>query len=83
VGPKRRIPRLRRGGYQDPAVENQRDLNDVDWRENYLLLIYTCPRYQIQIPGIEKTRCREFFCRAHPLPRRVRPVFPISNQHTE
>jgi hypothetical protein len=42
------------------AFENQRDLNDVDWRENYLLLLVTHPPYQEKIPGAEKTRRREF-----------------------
>lgn len=40
---------------------NQRDLDDVDGRENYLLLLVTHPRYHSQkIPGAEETRCREF-----------------------
>jgi len=45
--PKRKSRRLgRSGGYEDPAAGNQRDFNDVDWRENYLLLLITHPRYQ-------------------------------------
>lgn len=39
---------------------NQRDLNDVYWRKNYLLLLITHPRYQNRIPGVEAAHRREF-----------------------
>ena len=49
MGPNEESRQLRRGsGYQDPAAGNQRDLNDVDRREDYLLLLITRPRYQLK-----------------------------------
>lgn len=60
-GPWYEIRRLRRcGGHQDPAAGNQRDFDDVDWWEGYLLLLVTHPRYQQKIPGVDASRRREF-----------------------
>ena len=45
---KQKSRRLRCEGHQDGASGNQRDLNDVDGRENYLLLLITHPRYHLK-----------------------------------
>jgi hypothetical protein len=67
-GQKEESHRLRRERHQNGASANQRDLNDVDGREIYLLELITHPRYHLQkIPGAETTRCRELL---YPAPRR-------------
>jgi hypothetical protein len=55
VGPKTEIPPVTHGGHKHAAVGNQRDLNDVDWRENYLLVVVTQPATKLKIPGAEQS----------------------------